>query len=330
MMRLVQFKTEDGARKVAMVEASELHVLAGVTSVYELAHLAIDRGRTLANEVDARLSSIKQGYRAIEAAGRVLAPIDHIDPYRMFVTGTGLTHIGSAALRSGFHGEEITAGETDSARLFRLGRERGKPSTGEVGATPEWFYKGTGHIVEPSGCLIEPPGFGQSINEEAEIAGIYVIGPDGSPLRLGFALANDVSDHSFEAQNYMYVAASKLRQLPLGPELLVDELPSVVTGRIAVVRAGIEAWAGEFKSGERNMTHSISNLEHHHFKHLSHRRPGDIHIHVFGCDVTSGGAGHQMHQGDEITIDVPCFGRPQRCVIGSQAQDAAPTTVAQL
>ena len=49
---------------------------------------------------------------------------------------------------------------------------------------------------------------------------IYVIGPDGTPLRLGFALGNEFSDHVTERGNYLWLAHSKLRPASLGPELL--------------------------------------------------------------------------------------------------------------
>ena len=43
------------------------------------------------------------------------------------------------------------------------------------------------------------------------MAGIYVIGDDGTPFRVGFALANEFSDHVTERINYLYLAHSKLR-----------------------------------------------------------------------------------------------------------------------
>ena len=35
--------------------------------------------------------------------GRVLLPVDHPDPCHMHLTGTGLTHLGSAATRNAMH-----------------------------------------------------------------------------------------------------------------------------------------------------------------------------------------------------------------------------------
>ena len=35
--------------------------------------------------------------------GRLLAPINHPDPAHLHLTGTGLTHLGSAATRDAMH-----------------------------------------------------------------------------------------------------------------------------------------------------------------------------------------------------------------------------------
>ena len=107
-------------------------------------------------------------------------------------------------------------------------------------------------------------------------------------------------------------AHSKLRECPLGPELLVDELPADVRGESRLLRAGKVAWSGTFASGESNMSYSIANLEHHHFKYPAFRRPGDIHVHLFGCPVLSFAAGVPTQAGDVFEIEVPAFGRPLR------------------
>ena len=47
------------------------------------------------------------------------------------MTGTGLTHLGSAATRDAMHAKANAAEETltDSMRMFRMGLEGGKPAT---------------------------------------------------------------------------------------------------------------------------------------------------------------------------------------------------------
>jgi len=58
------------------------------------------------------------------------------------------------------------------------------------------------------------------------------------------------------------------------------------------------------------MSHSIANLEHHHFKYEQFRRPGDVHIHFFGTATLSFAAGMRAAPGDVFRIEVPEFGLP--------------------
>lgn len=327
-MRIVQFIDDDGAPAVAMVDGGNLRPLAEVTSTYELARAALARGQGLATTIERFVTSRRLDHAAIETAGRVRAPISHPDCSRLRVTGTGLTHIGSAQARDRMHERPPEgAPESDPMRMFRLGLEGGKPRRGEIGAQPEWFYKGDGDIVVPSGVSIPMPSFALAAGEEPEVAGVYVIGDDGAPWRIGFTLANDFSDHVTERQNFMYIAHSKLRVCPLGPELMVGELPEDVRGESRIVRDGRIVWRGEFASGEANMSYSIANLEHHHFKYEMFRRPGDLHVHLFGCPVLSFAEGMRAQPGDVFEIDVPAFGRPLRNTLAADPRDNRPVDV---
>ena len=312
MMRLVQIIDNQGQRRVAKVDGASLVLLSGVASMRDLALTAITNTVTIEALVGELLSAETLDYDNVQDSGRMLLPIDHDDPYRMFITGTGLTHIGSATLRSNMHGEDPAQGMTDSAKLFRAGLEHGKPPTGAIGVEPEWFFKGTGLDALRSDEPLIAPFHGATIGEEAELAGVYINGPDGTPHRIGFTLANDVSDHAFEQRNYMYIAASKLRPCPIGPELFIGNLPDSVNGTVRVKRADVTIWESPFASGEANMSHSITNLEYHHFKAASARRPGDVHLHLFGCDASSGAAGVVIQDGDIFEIDAPIMGRPLR------------------
>ena len=120
-----------------------------------------------------------------------------------------------------------------------------------------------------------------------ETVGLYVIGDDGTPLRVGFALGNEYSDHVTERQNYLYLAHSKLRQSSFGPELLLGEMPRSVRGHARLLRDGQAVWESDWLSGEDNMCHAIANLEHHHFKYPEFRSPGDVHVHYFGAATGS-------------------------------------------
>jgi hypothetical protein len=141
---------------------------------------------------------------------------------------------------------------------------------------------------------------------------LYVIDDDGRPCRVGYALGNEFSDHVLERQNYLYLAHSKLRPCAIGPELLLGELPADVRGAVRVLRGEQPVWQAEFISGEANMSHTLANLEHHHFKYPLFRRPGDVHVHFIGAAVLSFTAGIRAEPGDVFEIDVPVFGAPLR------------------
>ena len=320
-MRLVQFKSRSGERKVGTPDKSGVWVtpLAGSATVYELAKGAIERGVSLAAAFDGEAQELPVSYDELIAEGRLLPPLDHPEPARFWITGTGLTHIGSADARDKMH--EIAHGAdgemTDSMKIFRMGIDGGKPAEGEIGVQPEWFFKGVGTCVVAPEADLPMPDFALAGGEEAEIVGLYLIGSDGNPWRLGFALGNEFSDQVTEALNYLYLAHSKLRACSIGPELLVGALPNDTRGKIRVVRDGKPIWEGEFLSGERNMSHSVRNLEHYHFRYDMFRRPGDLHAYFFGAPVLSCANGVETKPGDRFEIDVPDFGRPLRNVMAT-------------
>jgi hypothetical protein len=310
-LRLVQFMDAHGqARLAALADDGAARRVDGADSTIELAQHALAAGAGLAALAMDRLGEVVD----LDAAARerrLAPPVLHPDPAHMFLTGTGLTHLGSAESRDEMH-RKASAGETDSMRMFRMGLEGGKPAGGGPGVQPEWFYKGDGTALTAPGAPLVSPGFALDGGEEPEIAGIYVIGTDGSPWRLGFALANEFSDHVTERQNYLYLAHSKLRPAALGPELLLGDLPDHVEGVSRILRDGDVAWERPFLSGEANMSHSIANLEHHHFKYAMFRRPGDVHIHFFGTATLSFAEGFQTRDGDVFEISAPPFRLPLR------------------
>jgi hypothetical protein len=264
------------------------------------------------------------------ADGRILAPLDHPeDPAHLIVTGTGLTHLGSAEGRDSMHKDlSDSAKLTDSMKMFKLGLESGKPAPGAEGAQPEWFYKGDGASVVAPEASFASPAFAQDGGEEPEIVGLYLIGPDGSPHRLGFALGNEFSDHVTEKFNYLWLAHSKLRQCSFGPELRTGALPSAVTGRSRVRRGNEIIFDKPFLSGEDNMSHTIANLETHHFKYAGFRRPGDVHVHFFGTATLSFSAGVKTQTGDVFEIEADAFLFPLRNALG--AAPAEPVAVSAL
>ena len=313
MLTLLQHRSGDGARSLIAARDGKARFVTGWSDTRALATAAIAAGATLATMIDQAGSGDAVDLQEELAAGRLLAPIDHPDRAHMLLTGTGLTHLGSAEGRDKMH-KAAAAGErlTDSMRMFLEGVEGGKPGTGEAGQQPEWFYKGDGTHVTGPGEPLTMPGFARDGGEEPEIAGIYLIGPDGTPWRLGFCLANEFSDHVTERHNYLWLAHSKLRQAALGAELLVGDLPDAVRGTSRILRDGAAIWEKPFLSGEANMSHSIANLEHHHFKYPLFRRPGDLHVHFFGTATLSFSDGVQTAPGDMFEIEAAPFTLPLR------------------
>lgn len=304
---LIQF-ARDGARGVARFDNAGVRVVPGATSVRELALDALRSGT--------RLADVPAGETIDLNTVTLLPPIDHPDPAHMLLTGTGLTHLGSAEGRDKMH--RAAAGKadlTDSMKMFLMGLEGGKPARGGPGVQPEWFYKGDGSNLVAPAQPIRSPSFAGDAGEEPEIAGVYLIDDTGAPVRLGFALANEFSDHVTESHNYLWLAHSKLRQAALGPELLVSDLPADVRGTSRILRDGVAIWDKPFLSGEANMSHSIENLEYHHFKYPLFRRPGDLHVHFFGTATLSFSAGVRTEPGDVFEIEAAPFRLPVRNIV---------------
>jgi hypothetical protein len=313
MTRFIQIQ-KNGFRRVALVEEPHLRLLDGCSSVYELVSDALAAGTSLSQMAAQRATRESLEYEPVylgTSEWQILPPIDHPEPARCLISGTGLTHLGSARGRQAMHAmatEELT----DSMKMFRWGLEGGRPAAGSIGTAPEWFYKGNGTTLRAHGRALEIPGYAEDGGEEAEIAGIYVIASDGSPRRVGMAGGNEFSDHRFEKKNYLNLAGSKLRTCALGPELVVDPQFQSVPVEVTIKRESSVLWSKRFRTGEAEMCHSLQNVEHHHFKFEAHRRPGDIHIHFFGTDCLSFADGIRLATGDVIQVGFEGFGRPLR------------------
>jgi hypothetical protein len=312
-MRIIQL-SNGGSRFVAHIAGDKANVIAGIETTRELATRALAEGVSLA-AMAKRLGTARElDYPDLLSDHRVLTPVDHPDSAHCLVTGTGLTHLGGAAARDQMHKktDATTGNETDSIKMFNLGLKNGKPSGKAPGVQPEWFYKGDGSTIAPPDGDIALPDFALDGGEEPEIAGIYMIAPDGTPARLGFALGNEYSDHVMERQNYLYLAHSKLRSCAVGPELRTGSLPDDLTGESRIRRDGSVIWRKPFVTGEANMSHAVANLEYHHFKYELFRQPGDIHIHFFGTATLSFADGIKTQPGDIFEIEMAEFGAPLR------------------
>ncbi len=320
-MHLVQIAGPAG-RRVAVVREPQLLVVREVDSVLALVERSVAEGRALTETAKKLVSEEAVGYDDVyegRSAWKLLGPVDCPgNPQRVLVSGTGLTHLGSARERQAMHvaaSEKEQAEMTDSMRMFEWGMQKGRPPAGTAGIAPEWFYKGDGSVLRGPFAALEIPGHGEDGGEEGEAAGVYFVAENGSPWRIGMTTGNEFSDHIFEQRNYLNLAGSKLRTCSIGPELVVDAAFDDVRGQVRIRRGGQVLWEKAIRTGEQNMCHSLENLEHHHFKFAGHRQPGMLHVHFMGADALSFGEGIRLQAGDTTEVQFEGFGRPLRNVI---------------
>jgi hypothetical protein len=301
------------------VEEPLLRCLTDVVSIYELASECIRESVSLTERAQRLATGERISYDEVyigQSEWHLLNPIDVPGaPERVLVSGTGLTHLGSAKDRQAMHVQTATDAAkpmTDSMRMFEWGLAGGRPKAGEIGAAPEWFYKGNGTMLQAPFAPLTVPSHAEDGGEEAEVAGVYLIGPDGTPYRIGMCPGNEFSDHKFEKRNYLNLAGSKLRQCSIGPELVIGADFRAVPGEVIIERNGSLLWRKAIETGEDNMAHSLANLEHHHFKFEAHRVPGQIHVHFFGAHSLSFGDGLELEDGDWMQVRFEGFGRGLR------------------
>lgn len=312
-MRLIQFQRPGGERAVGAVDDSDGVRVLGCESTYALATRALAENTPLLKLANTLVTAERVDYDDLVERQAVLVPMDHPDPAHLLVSASGLTHLGSERTRDHLR-RALQAGETtlsDSLRLFKMGLEGGRPDReGPAGVAPEWHFKGTGHSLVHPYQDFPVAGFAEDASEEPELAGLYLIGPDRTPHRIGFALANELSDHVTERKNSGLVSQAKLCGSSFGPELLLGELPDSIAGLSRITRKGRKRWEKPFLTGEENMSHSIANVEFHHFKHDQFLAPGDVHVHYFGTATVSFSEGIKVDASCRFEISAPPFGRP--------------------
>ncbi len=308
-MRLSQVLSGAGQRHVCVTGADDIcRRVAGFDGIRPLAQAAIDQGVPLCDVVADALTDEVIDLRAALDEGRILVPIDHPDPAHVMVSGSGLSH--SAWLdREPDRGSDQDTWP-DHYKTLMLGKRGGRPPKGRFGSQPEWFYKGTGEILIAPGGAVEHPHYGDGPGEEAEVAGIYIIGPEREAFCVGYCLGNEFSDEQMYFKNVYHLAQSKKRQVSLGPEVLVGDLPRDIPAKVSLTRGGHVQWQAEFRTGEQNMLHTIANIEAHYFKYNQWYIPGDVHVLYFGNAVMSTAEGEVVEDGDVYTIDCPTFGLP--------------------
>ena len=339
-MRIIQFVNEKNQPRVGIHAGEQVLDLTAIqpdwNSTYQVFQQAHRNQVTLTELLEDLRAGVvcpftfQQLWEARPGTGQpyLLPPLTHQDPYRVWITGTGLTHTGSMQSRDQMHGGQQAAKdepETDSARMFAMGLAGGQPEPGKRGTAPEWFYKGNGLVLRGHHEALDIPAFARDGGEEPELVGCYIIDPDGIPCRLGFALGNEWSDHATETINYLYLAPSKLRSCSVGPELNLAFQFDELTLRCLVEReAEVLYDSGQLKSGEQFMCHSLANCEDHHFKYPQHRQPGDVHLHYFGTSKLSHSTRDWTYEpGDVIRVEADAFSSPLVNHVAAAATEAA-------
>jgi len=287
LTRLVQIIHPEYGRRVALVNGDELHLLSTYRTAYDFAMAAIETGQKLRELLSTDLSGIVLDYRevyALRSGWRYLPSFDHPEHTACcLVSGCANAH-----------------GVTNAA------------PPGAPPIAPPWFTKGNGMHLRAHGEPLTIPAFALSGAEEAELAAIYLIGPDGVPRRVGLTPGNEFADPAMAAQDARLLSRAKLRTCAIGPELALDAEFQDVAGSVAVERGGAEIWAKEIKTGEKHTAFRLEQIEQHHFEFEPHRIPGDVHVHFLGGSVSSYADGVVLDQGDEVVIQWEGFGLPLR------------------
>ncbi len=135
-------------------------------------------------------------------------------------------------------------------RMFRMGLEGGKPTDGEIGVQPEWFYKGDGSCLvgpgEPADLARLRAGRGRGAGARRHLSDRP--GRHAVPSRL--LPVERVLRPRDRARQLPVARHSKLRQASLGPELLVGALPDHVEGTSRIRRDDELVFDKPFLSGE--------------------------------------------------------------------------------
>lgn len=284
--RLVQIIHEEFGRRVALVAASddgdELHLLSTYRTAYHFVQAALDAGHELRDALSSDLSGIVLPYEDVYAL-----------------------RTGWSFLPSFDHPAEVTGCLVSGVANAHTSRD-GRPPV------PPFFVKGNGQHLRAHGEALTIPAYALSGADEAEIVGVYMIGRDGSPHRVGLTQGNEFADPALFAADSRLYANSKLHTCSIGPELVLEASFEDIAGVVRVERGDDVLWSKEIVTGERHTQFSLSELEASLFQPEAHRVPGQCHVHYLGGSVSSYGDGVRLENGDVVSVSFDGLGRPLR------------------
>ena len=102
-MLISQIVDDADTIRVVARNGGKTRIINGARSVYSLAMEAARTGVGLVALIERKGLGETVDLDAAYSKGRLLPPIDHPDPAHLHLTGTGLTHLGSAATRDAMH-----------------------------------------------------------------------------------------------------------------------------------------------------------------------------------------------------------------------------------
>ncbi|NRA87993.1 MAG: GguC protein, partial [Rhizobiales bacterium] len=102
-MLISQITNSNGNISVVARQGSEAYIVNDASSVYALALDCAKNGTTLIEKINqlglGQVVDLDEQYKS----GNIISPISHPDPAHLHLTGTGLTHLGSASTRDTMH-----------------------------------------------------------------------------------------------------------------------------------------------------------------------------------------------------------------------------------
>ena len=177
---------------MALVEEPHLRVLDGCIPCLSSRSRAMRIGMKLSGWCEERLTGERLDYDLIyngRSEWRLLPPIDHPDEPAAAWSPEPGSHIWAARATANRCMPWPTNEMTDSMKMFRWGRRRRPSGAGANRRRAGVVLQGQRRRCCGRTAAPRVPGYAEDGGEEAEIAGIYLIGPDGTPSSPGMAAA---------------------------------------------------------------------------------------------------------------------------------------------
>jgi hypothetical protein len=258
--RLVQLTHPAEGRRVALVDGDRLRLLATYRSAYSFAKTAIELGWKLRDLLSTDLSGIVLNYEETYQLST---------PWRF--------------LASFDHSDEPARCLVSAA-----GTSAG-----------EWTYLGLGTSLRGHGDPVPIPEEQAVAQPIGDIAGLYIISPDGAPRRVGVATGTAFRGPGFPVRSNV-----------LGPELILDPAIASVEGSAALYRDDSRVWSQTLSSQGAPLLYALAAAEPDHFRYSDHHRPGDAHVHFIGARLFSARENAPLQDGDRCEVTWEGLGKP--------------------